>query len=297
MVSLMTSVFHVAPQRQIVVLSGKDTIPFLNTKLTVNTRPWPNTGGAYAWVVDINGKIVSDGDFTVQPDGSVAAILRAPLAESLVTHLDKYVIMEDVTLAQETGFTVIECLDDTEAAVRHLQPTTLGGIACRRCPWSFAGRSGTLFVVPTDHLGDARAALVADGFAELDDAAWTTMRVVAGQPLTGAELMPAETIPLEAGEEGIIFNKGCYLGQEVIERLNSRGTPAKRVVQLSWTGAGAEPGAPLTMNDAAVGHLSTVVSTGPESWAALGWLKRKALGELESVSLGGVTPTISIVGE
>ncbi len=294
----MTTVFHVAPQRQVVVLSGRDTITYLHTKLTVDTRRWQTTGGAYAWAVDINGRIVSDADFALQPDGSVAAILRAPLAEPLIAHLDRYVIMEDVTLSLQQNVTVIEALDDTtDVADRRLQPHTLGDVECLAGPWSFAGRSGTLFVVPTDRLSDARDALVASGLAELGDDAWTTMRVVAGQPLTGAELTPAETIPLEAGEDGVVFNKGCYLGQEVIERLNSRGTPARRLVHITWTGPACEPDASLTLDDASVGHISTFVADGQGGWAALGWLKRKALGELERVRVGHISPAIRIVGD
>lgn len=294
----MSPVFHVAPGRQIVVLSGRDTVPYLHTKLTVDTRRWQTTGGAYAWTVDINGRIVSDADFAVQPDGSIAAILRAPLAEPLIAHLNKYVIMEDVTLTLRDDLTVIETLNDAaDTTDRRLQPHTLGDVDCLAGPWSFAGRSGTLFVVPTARLGDARAALEARSFVELDDAAWTRMRVIAGQPLVGAELNASETIPLEAGEDGIVFNKGCYLGQEVIERLNSRGTPARRLVHLTWTGPGCEPGDSLTLDETAVGHVSTVVDDGQGGWAALGWLKRKALDELHRVQLADTAPAIRIVGQ
>jgi folate-binding Fe-S cluster repair protein YgfZ len=108
-------IFHVNLDRRLLRLSGRDVVSYLHTKLTVDVRPWPRTGGAYAYAVDINGRIIFDADFSMQPDGQVLAWLRTDRTAAAIAHLDRYVIREDVVLADVSdGWTVLELLDDLQ---------------------------------------------------------------------------------------------------------------------------------------------------------------------------------------
>jgi tRNA-modifying protein YgfZ len=97
-------------------------------------------------------------------------------------------------------------------------------------------------------------------------------RIGRGWPKMGAEIVPGETIPAETGLAGaaVNFTKGCYPGQELVERMDSRGAAAPRSLRRLRVVEGASPGDPV-LDDAgaSVGVLTSVHGT-----AALGYVKR-----------------------
>ena len=101
----------------------------------------------------------------------------------------------------------------------------------------------------------------------VDDAA----RVEAGWPAMGTEIVPGETIPAETGVTllAVDFKKGCYPGQELVERMDSRGADAPRRLRILDVPDGAAAGDPVEVDGQAVGTLTTVVGR-----RALGYVKR-----------------------
>lgn len=100
------------------------------------------------------------------------------------------------------------------------------------------------------------------------------LRIERGWPRVGAEIVPGETIPAETGLTplAVDFRKGCYPGQELVERMDSRGAEPPRSLRRFAVAAGAVPGDPV--HDAAgveVGRLTSVSGT-----TALGYAKRGA---------------------
>jgi folate-binding protein YgfZ len=99
-------------------------------------------------------------------------------------------------------------------------------------------------------------------------------RIAAGWPRMGAEIVPGETIPAETGVTPVAvnFRKGCYPGQELVERMDSRGASAPRSLRWLDVTDGARPGDPV-LDDAGaeVGVLTSVAGT-----LALGYVKRSA---------------------
>ena len=107
--------------------------------------------------------------------------------------------------------------------------------------------------------------------------------VAAGVPSDAVELGPGASIPLEAGAyDRIAFDKGCYLGQEVIERLHSRGTPARRLCRIA---AIAEPGDEVVLDGRTVGQI-TRVADGADGPVALAWIKRRGLADEAVLRVG-----------
>jgi folate-binding protein YgfZ len=96
-------------------------------------------------------------------------------------------------------------------------------------------------------------------------------RVADGWPAMGAEIVPGETIPAETGVVAVAvdFRKGCYPGQELVERMDSRGAAAPRSLRILEVAAGARPGDPVEVDGEQVGVLTSVAGT-----TALGLVKR-----------------------
>lgn len=94
-----------------------------------------------------------------------------------------------------------------------------------------------------------------------DDAPDTAARVAARWPAMGHEIVPGETIPAETGITGaaVSFTKGCYTGQELVERMDARqATPPRRLVRVrAAAGAALAEGAELTLDGKPVGLVTT----------------------------------------
>ncbi len=101
-------------------------------------------------------------------------------------------------------------------------------------------------------------------------------RIEAGWPRMGFEIVPGETIPAVTGVVplAVNFTKGCYPGQELVERMDSRGADAPKQLRIVRVGADAAVGDPVT--DAAGADVGTITSVSPAGEIALAMIKRGA---------------------
>lgn len=114
----------------------------------------------------------------------------------------------------------------------------------------------------------------ATGAADVDESA----RIKVGWPRMGAEIIPGKTIPLGTGltKLAVDFTKGCYPGQELVERMDSRAAEAPTSLRRLTVPDGTSPGDSVTDDGADVGTVTSVAGT-----AALAWVKRASdLGEV-----------------
>ncbi|MBD2293659.1 folate-binding protein YgfZ [Anabaena sphaerica FACHB-251] len=122
------------------------------------------------------------------------------------------------------------------------------------------------------------------GALELSDRAWEMLRILQGRPVPDLELTD-DYNPLEVGLwQTVSFNKGCYIGQETIARLNTY----KGVKQYLWgirLNAPAEPGTVITLGDEKVGKLTSYTET-PDGHFGLGYIRSKAGGVGLKVEVG-----------
>jgi len=102
---------------------------------------------------------------------------------------------------------------------------------------------------------------------------YETARVAAGWPAMGSEIVPGERIPAEVGvvNASVSFTKGCYPGQELVERMDSRGSQAPNQLRILTVGDDAKPGDPIVdqQGEQPVGVLTSVAGG-----RALGYVKR-----------------------
>jgi folate-binding protein YgfZ len=96
-------------------------------------------------------------------------------------------------------------------------------------------------------------------------------RIGRGWPSMGAEIVPGETIPAETGATSVavLFGKGCYPGQELVERMDSRQAAPPRSLRILTVEEGTRPGDPIVLDGAEVGRITSVAGR-----TALGYVKR-----------------------
>jgi aminomethyltransferase len=132
--------------------------------------------------------------------------------------------------------------------------------------------------------------LLDTGLAVADAAAFDYLRIEAGLPRFGRELT-GDYIPLEANLwADVSFNKGCYIGQEIIARMESRGKLAKRLVQFTAV-APLEASSTIQANGKNAGTV-TSTAVGPSGAIGLGYVKTAALNSEKELAVGNTAVTI-----
>jgi aminomethyltransferase len=142
--------------------------------------------------------------------------------------------------------------------------------------WSVTQPRPGLELLLKGEAADRAEAAWSSGAAE--EEAYEALRVEAGLPAPGREVS-AEAIPLEVGLwEAVSFHKGCYIGQEIIARMESRGKLARQLVGVRLDGP-AEAGAPLRQGEMVQGNLTSVVQSPRLGWIGLAVVRTAALAE------------------
>lgn len=288
----------------VVTVSGKDALSFLQSKLTVDVKKWSKTGGAYGYSVDINGRVLFDVHAALLDSDTVRLWSEPDLGVQIFEALDKYIIMEKVELALDVAEDAwMVAGDDLSAidAVLNVDFEERGGVRQNGevdiLALTRAARPARLIAGPTASI---RAKLVAAGAKYVSWADWRAFEIREGFVRTGFDLLRTETIPLEAGLDlGIEYNKGCYLGQEVIERLRSRGTPNREYRRVRWTGA-MEGMTPIELVDAEGREVGTLTSGVDQDGQCSGIavIRRRALqDDAATLHLRNIQgPELTIVG-
>ncbi|TVR04164.1 MAG: hypothetical protein EA398_02965 [Deltaproteobacteria bacterium] len=284
------------------VARGADTLPYLQTKLTADTRTWESAGGSRAVATDINGRVIADALWHATDDGALAVRLAGD-AEPLRAHLDRYVIMEDVELEASAGevLLLVGPFEDALTAAGLPVPDTrtlqgpADGLRAARTRW--LGRDAVLLVGSAEVLDDAATALEGAGVPMARPDALEAAEILSACAREGMDLLVGETIPLEAGLwEAVSFNKGCYLGQEVIERLFSRGQPNKRLVRLTWNGPPVAPRHGLEAGGRDAGFVTRSVKLSDGRSAALAYVRRRALDGEHPIHLAEAGTPVTLHG-
>ncbi len=266
---------------------GQDARSWLGGQVTNDLRGMLPGDSRYTLVLDARGKIVADA-WAIERGSDVALTVSRAVVDELRAHFESYIIMEDVELAI-TDERVVSV--QGPQAARLVAAAGLSGVACDRLG---IGGSDVLTADP----GAARKALAAAGVVEIDEDAYELARLRLGRPLFSRDFGRAH-YPQEAGlkELAVSFEKGCYLGQEVVCTLENRGQLSRRLVQLK--GPSVPAAAELSADGAVVGTITSSVFDPEQNEAlALGYVKRAAAVIGHELGAGaGSLRVIAIVGE
>ena len=297
----------------VIRLTGPDRVSFLQGMVSNDVKKLAPSEGVYAAVLDVNGKVLADLRVLCTED-SFILLVRASLKQKVVDQLNRYLVADDVTIEDaETGYGVISiqgphALLLLNAAAPHQDPPVhmYGHFLLR-----FDGREAR--VVRSTHTGEEGFDVVAEienilAIAEALERAGSSLgarwigldaqeilRVEAGLPRYGVD-MSDENILLETGlDHAVSFSKGCYLGQEVIERIHSRGHVNRKLSGLLLDGHNpAARGDAVLVDGKEVGRItSSVLSPKLHRPIALAYLHRDYLRPAMDVTVAASTGAIA----
>ena len=265
--------------RGILRVTGPDRVRFLNGQVTNDVSKISVGQNAYAATCTAKGKMIAD--FWITNRGEEFWLDTAKGMEgTLKERLEKYLIADDVEITVIEGYRLLHCfgavpegIEKSEAPVSSLR-FRISGFDC----WVQNDCSSGL----TD---------------EWDEESFKCLRILNQVPEWGRELTP-EILPPEAGMDrnGIRYDKGCYVGQEVMARIKSIGHVSKFLVFLeSSTEAVPSEGAKLMHEDKNVGWVtSSVFNPLTGKGIALGYLSWMAAKSTTTVSADGLSLTIRL---
>ena len=276
--------------------SGEDHAAFLQSQATADLRG-PDGLCRYSLFLDHRGILMADGFVLATGGGSMLLVSYACPAAELAARFDRHIIADDVVIEDlSSRYRIVsltgEGLDNflpaagwgVPGAGRFLAGS--GGYAFRG---RRLGRATVDLLLPGDQSGPS-------GANPLDDAQAELLRISDGIPLVPADTAGPQLNPLEAGLlSAISFDKGCYLGQEVVARVHRLQRATRRLVVLRGESFPSPLPALLEQDAQAVGEVTSVAKN-PDKCAALGWLKsRVADGPLQCAGavLAAQTPACS----
>ncbi len=269
-----------AADRTGIIVRGSDRVSWLNGMITCDVTKLGPGRSLYGLLVEKKGRMQTD--MYVVPsraDDVLALAVPATLRDQTLATLDHHLVMEDAELeAADLAFWLFVGPRSREAADALAAPFS-GAL-------DLTGHGGAIVAAPAaeaDDLARRIAGVVADaGGAVGDDAAWEAIRIEHGLPRFGVEV-DASLYPQEAALEklAVSFDKGCYLGQEVVYMLENRGHVKRKLVPLDLEGEDVpRPGDPVTTPDGtAVGDVKSAVlgplSGKPVAIAMVKWAHSK----------------------
>ena len=306
-------------------VTGEDRVRWLNGMVTNSIQELAPGEGCYNFVLNAQGRIQGDLTAFLLPD-SILLETGQDQVETLLAHLDHFIIMDDVELTdisdQRKGILVAG-----PCALRAVQE--LGGTPCSSPPPptllpTHASLKQTAYRGAPVYLIEAYSPLVprfeiwADGetiaqisaeLASIPKAgaqALEYIRILEGTPRYGIDIRNSEAardLPQETAQtRALHFSKGCYLGQEIVERIRSRGNVHRTFAGFELKGTLPTSGTALLAEGKPVGKLTSVSAIplaesaanpgGRPTQLALGYINREAVdrGLILDYSGGIATP-------
>jgi len=235
----------ILPDRAVLRVSGEDARHFLQNLVTSTVESLLPNEARFAALLAPQGKTLFDFFVVAEKDGGLLLDAPKTLAADLAKRLRFYKLRAQVEI-EETDFTIAVVLDGQQKLhfdtafddPRH-------------------ARLGTRVALPP---ASAEQTLRTAGLALVDAGEWQKQRIALGIPEGGKDFAYGDTFPHEADMDqlgGVDFRKGCFIGQEVVSRMQHRGTARTRVVPVAYGGNRPEEGAEVTIGDKPAGHFGS----------------------------------------
>jgi folate-binding protein YgfZ len=270
-------------------LKGSDRLRFLHNQTTNNIQSLAVGQGCDTVFVNSTGRTLDLATAWIAED-EVLVLVSPNRRQLLLDWMDRYLFpMDKVELADLSGqyaiFTLLGDVEDIQLDFADLKDlserpeashikTKFAGIDCQVAKGTGLAMPGFTLLISAVDAPMLWSVLIDRGATPMGDRDWEKIRIQQGRPASDRELTE-DYNPLEAGLwHAISFNKGCYIGQETIARLNTY----KGVKQRLWGIVLDRPidtGTALTLNGEKVGILTSCLAT-PTGALGLGYLRTKA---------------------
>jgi folate-binding protein YgfZ len=299
--------------RAYLTFDGPDRVRYLNAILTNNIKDLKPGEGIASLCLNPQGRIQAEIETYAEPE-KLLCVSFAMIREKIIPALDHYIIMDDVTLTDVSANFGTLGLEGPRAAdvVQQISGIELHGldelswadarvgeIPCRIVRRSFAGNPNADFLCEQPHLPELwnllHEAATSHRGGPVGYAALNALRLEAGVPWFGYDFGEKQ-IPHEAGLERshISYTKGCYTGQEIVERVRSRGqvNRVRALFQFTTTELPAAE-TPIIFDGKEVGHI-TRASFAPafQSNIAMGYIRREQSAPGSTVRIGESVATV-----
>jgi hypothetical protein len=233
--------------RGVVKVAGNDARDFLNGLVTTDVTLLRPGLGRFGALLTPQGKITVDFLVTEAGDGGFLIDCPRPLAQPLADKLGFYRLRAKVTVENVSeNLGVLAAWDGDPATTPDL------AFADPRNP-----ALGWRILVPPPSAQETADLIGAD---LVDSAAYEAHRIASGAPRGGLDFMYGDAFPHETNMDrlhGVDFDKGCYVGQEVVSRMQHRGTARTRTVRVMVDGPPPEAGVAILAGDKPVGTMGS----------------------------------------
>jgi len=286
-----------------VAITGEDRVRWLNGMVTNNVKDLPVNRGNYNFVLNPQGRILGDLYAYNRGDHLLIDTERSQLG-SLLKLFEHYIIMDDVEVTDKSdslsaiglqGPKSLEILRVAGINDPCLQPMQVADLI-----WSGVGISLTrmasqefcayeIWVSPVK-IAQIWDSLIEAGAIPVGTEALEKFRVMIGLPRYGTDIRDRD-LPQETDQERALnFTKGCYIGQEIVERIRSRGNVHRKFHGFVLEGELPGQGAKLQADGKEVGELTSInriPTNNGDRFVALGYIRREALERGSKITYAG----------
>jgi aminomethyltransferase len=253
--------------RGVIRVSGEDRVRLLHAMSTNHVQGLAVGESCYAFFLNPQGRILADANILCQED-YLLLDTEADAAQKLFQHLDKFIIADDVTLEDLAGTMTVLALEGPEAEA----VLKASGVNTLMARISITGAEG--FRLYTDS-PEVRAKLLENGAILVSDEEARTVRIENAVPRYGEDFGEDQIAQETRLMHALHFSKGCYLGQEIVERVRSRGHVNKVLAHLEMDPKEPPPaGTKIMAGDKEIGSItSSVYSPNAGRALAFGYLR------------------------
>jgi folate-binding protein YgfZ len=293
-----------------ILVTGDDRLRWLNGMVSNAVQSLPEGQGNYSFLLSVQGRIQGDCNVYRRAEDVLldTSIEQVP---ALMRHLDHFIIMDDVELAdvsqQWTGLSLAGPRAGQVLATLGFSPSgpnvenarmssaKIGEVACTIIDaYHVTVPRYELWFAP-EHVLAVWETLQAAGADPVGWEAMEALRVLEAIPLYGVDLNDRDLPQETAQTRALNFSKGCYLGQEIVERIRSRGKVNRQFRQFALQGA--RPDAlpfDLRSNDQPVGRITSTASLSSAGLAevlGLGFVRVEVLERSQEIAYDGGVAT------
>lgn len=234
------------PERGWIKVSGDDRVRWLHAMVSNDIQGLTTGQSRYCFLLDAQGHIQADA-YVRADQQHLLLSCEGFVTAKLIETLDRYIFMDQVELEDVTS-----------------QFRTFAVLGPKAASLSLSG----MLAASPDGIDDLRERLHTLGVELVGLAAYNHWRIEQGIPRLGEDIGPT-TLAQETGQiRAVSFNKGCYLGQEIVERVRSRGRINRHLA--GFQGEGLTAGAKVTVDGKEAGWITSVSED-----LALGYLRRE----------------------
>lgn len=280
-----------------IVLTGEDRVRWLNGMITNNVRDLAVGHGVYGFLLNPQGRILGD-LYAFNRDEYLLVDTDHSQLPRILEIFERYIIMDDVVVENITenlsGIGIAGPKAEEILKASNLFHTGLAALQFADLTWRDVGPTLVrkdnpaipvfeLWATPSN-LDALWSALSNAGGKSVSQETLELLRIASGVPRYGVDIRERD-LPQETEQQRALnFNKGCYIGQEIVERIRSRGAVHRTFAGFQVEGPMPSAGEKIfvdSVNDKEVGEITStasITSGSVERSVALGYIRREAAG-------------------